>query len=481
MKEGSITVFFCLFMVVCLGITGALLEGSRLYGARAVFTMCCKTASDSVQASYNRELWEKYGLLLWDGEAGADNQELLAEEYEEWLGEELAPAWYGLYLYGMSVEQVKVKEYHTLLEDGGIYMLQQMLDAEERDSSSILLEYMNELIAFLPSISLPDSGFSLDALLEKFTVWAVLPKDTVVSAYEIAQENLPSAELSYGCRETVLEKLLANQYIIEQFDSYTDGRKEGVCYQIEYILNGAEEDSLNLVSAARKLIHFRTGLNFIKILSEGSMQEVADAAAALIAAALTIPEAQEIVKLLVEAAWAYGEAIQDVQDLYEGKCIPLQKETSDWHLWIHPPEQFTRELPPVDLGSVGSVIEDWLESREKEETVQSQEQTEADREKTVMECLADGKWNYECYLYLLLYFLNPKLQLGRTMDLIQVELSQKYPWFSLGNCCAGFTLETEAYIKPVFSSLSIQSGIRFGGKILVEETTVRFSDGLQGI
>jgi len=67
---------------------------------------------------------------------------------------------------------------------------------------------------------------------------------------------------------------------------------------------------------------------------------------------------------------------------------------------------------------------------------------------------------------------------GFNTDGIEPKVSLVFLWET---AVPGFTLETEAYIKPVFSSLSIQSGIRFGGKILVEETTVRFSDGLQGI
>lgn len=451
------------------------MEGSRLYGARAVLTMGEQMASGSIQASYNRELWEQYDLLLWDGEAGVNNRELLLEDYRDWLEESLEPAWYGLYLYGMSVEDVELTAYHTLLEEGGKYMLLQMLDAEESDQSSILLEYMNGLLDFLPATSLPDSGFSLDALLENFTLWQVLEKETVVSDYRIYTPNLPSKELSSGCRENILEKLIANQYILNHFDSYTDGRTEGLCYQVEYILNGSEKDSLNLVSVARSLIQLRTALNLVKIFAEPEMQQAAELAALLLSTVFAIPEGKDVVKILIELVWAYAEGVQDVQDLLAGKCVPLLKETSQWHLWLHVPEELSDgEFVLTDLLHIQDIISDWLQEDEEEEP------SEVQKEKTVIACMQDGEWNYECYLYLLMFFLESRLQLGRTMDLIQLDLFSMYPGFQMKNCCAGFSAETEVYVKPAFSSLYVQSGIWFGGRMLQDQVEVFFSDGLQG-
>lgn len=453
-----------------------------MYGARAVFTMGGQMASGSIQASYNRELWKNYDLLLWDGEGGSNNRELLEEDYKEWLEKSIESSWYGLYLYGMSVEEVEVTAYHTLLEDGGRHMLLQMLDGEESTQSSILLEYMNGLLEFLPSLSLPDLGFSLDTLLEDFTLWQVVERGTLVSDYHISRENLPSAELNDGCEETILEKLMANQYILRHFSSYTDGMTEGLCYQVEYILNGSEKDSLNLVSAARSLIHLRTALNLLKIFSEPVMQHAADLAATLISTVLAIPEAKDIVKILAVFIWAYAEGVQDVQDLLAGKCVPLEKELSQWHLWLHVPEEFSDgQIVWTDLIHIKELVKGWLQESDQEgaEDVPGETQT-VQNDKTVIACLQDGEWNYECYLYLLLFFLDPRVQLGRTMDLIELDLSQNYPGFRLKNCCAGFSVETEVYVQPVFSSLYVQSGIGFGGRFLQDQAEVFFADGLQG-
>lgn len=466
-------------MAAGLGVTGALLEGSRLYGARAVLTMSAQMASGSIQASYNRELWDKYDLLLWDGQGGLNNSELLEEDYENWLEESLSGAWYGLYLYGMSVEQVTLTSYHTLMEENGKHMLLQMLDGEESTGSSLLLEYMNGLLEFLPSVSLPDSDFSLDSLLEDFTLWQVLERGTVVSDYRIYAANLPSSQLADNCNETVLEKLMANQYILNHFSSYTDGQAEGICYQVEYILNGAEKDSINLVSAARSLIHLRTALNLLDILSEVEMNQAADIAATVLSAALTIPEAKEVVKVLIELIWAYAEGVQDVQDLLAGKCVPIFKEPSQWHLWLHAPEECEEDrLFWTDLLRIKEIVMGWLTGEQDAE--ESADTSTAGSDKEVLTCLQDGEWNYECYLYLLLFFLEPKLQLGRTMDLIQMDIADRYPGFQISNCCAGFSMEMEVYVKPVFSGLYMQSGIWFGGRFLDNETEVLFADGLQG-
>lgn len=476
------TVFLCLYMIVCLGVTGALLEGSRLFACQSVLMMAKQTAAASILASYNRPLWEQYELLIWTGADGQGNPEALTEVYLDWLEQNLAPSRYGLDFYGMRPEEAVLCSYETVLSDSGRPFLEQILDAQESRSSSILLELANETAQMLPALSIPESGFRLDELLEDVTVHRILPRGTAVSDYHIPEGELPSEQLEGTVSETGIEKLLAAEYAAEHFSSFTDEDTGEMQYELEYILCGTDSDSLNLVSAARRLIKLRTAMNLALLIPDEEMHSIAEGIGAALAACLLMPEAESAVTLTVELLWSYFEAVEDVQDLYAGKCLPVAKKKADWHLWPHFPE-----IGDGDGKLSMNEVYEWIKTlfgkgteEETEEVVLPDEEASG-KELSVWECLRDGRWNYECYLYLLLCIEDNTRQLGRIMDVIQLEMQQEYPNFRLGSGCVGFELELTAYARPVFSGLSVQAGIWLNGQTLQDTVQVSFGDGLSGL
>ena len=58
---------------------------------------------------------------------------------------------------------------------------------------------------------------------------------------------------------------------------------------------------------------------------------IAEAAAAIIAALLTIPEAEPVFVAILILTWAMAESLYDVSQLLKGGRIPLLKSESDWH------------------------------------------------------------------------------------------------------------------------------------------------------
>lgn len=477
-NKGSITVFLCLCMVVCIGVTGVMLETARMYGCQSVLSMAKQTAAQSIEAAYNRALWQKYELLAWDGQLESDRQQTLKEAYQQWLAGELRPSTYGLYLYGMSVEDVWLQQYDTLLDENGRYLLEQMLDAEESRYSVVLLRLLEDTLSFLPSMSLPELGISLDKWLEGPTIHKLFADEEQepVSDYRLHADCLPSQMLSGALQETAVEKALVCDYILRHCASYTDHKTEQLCYEVEYILGGKETDSLNLVSAARKLIKLRTGINFIQILSEEEMHTAAELLGTMIATCLTIPEAEELVTFLVEVGWAYKEAVRDAQDLYQGRYVALQKEPGEWHIWIHLPKGELSKKK-VTLADLNDMLGEYLkESTTDVELGHNMQEVEYSSNRTILNCLQDGNWNYECYLFLLLYLQDNSIQMGRMMDVIQLELSAEYPAFWLPDCCVGFSMGMRTSFRPVFSAFSGQIGIWAGRRQLTDVVTIRFSD-----
>ena len=473
--KGSITVFLCLCIIVCMGVSGVLLEVARLYGCQAVLSMAKQTAAQSIEAAYNQTLWREYALLAWDGQSGTDKAQMLQTAYQQWLAEELCPPVRGWYLYRMSVDQVSITSYETLLDEQGRRMLEQVLEAEESRYHLVLPKLLEETLSFLPSVSLPSFGVSLDHLLEKMTIHKLFAgtDQPPVSEAKIQADLLPSQFLRGSLQETAVEKALVCDYILQHCNSYTDHGTTPICYEAEYILGGEKRDALNLVSAARKVVKLRTGMNLLQILSEEEMHTTAELLGSILATCLAVPEGEQLVTFAVEACWAYREAVRDVQDLYQGKEVSVQKKPEDWHIRIRLPKEIKSQN--WKLSDLPQATEHYLEEREPDGQLgQSLPKQGESSQKTVWQCLQDGGWNYECYLFLLLYLQDNALQMGRMMDVIQCNVAAEHTGFWLPDCCVGFSMDIQASALPVFSALTGQIGIRTDRRQLKDTMSIRF-------
>ncbi|MGN0298174.1 MAG: DUF5702 domain-containing protein [Lachnospiraceae bacterium] len=80
-KQGSITVFLSLMLVVYLGFYFVLLESARLYGLEWAAQEQTNVGVDSVMAEWSREVYESYDLYLLDtGYGSAQSQLGIAEQ-----------------------------------------------------------------------------------------------------------------------------------------------------------------------------------------------------------------------------------------------------------------------------------------------------------------------------------------------------------------------------------------------------------------
>lgn len=70
-KNGSVTVFFVLLLVLLTSVLFAFLEAARVSCLKAEAHLCTGQAVDAVRASYQPELWKDYHLMFWQ-QAGTD-------------------------------------------------------------------------------------------------------------------------------------------------------------------------------------------------------------------------------------------------------------------------------------------------------------------------------------------------------------------------------------------------------------------------
>ena len=129
------------------------------------------------------------------------------------------------------------------------------------------------------------------------------------------------------------EKLLLQEYLVENFSCYTTEEKgEGLQYEIEYAIAGKQTDRENLQEVLLELLALREATNFLHLMRDPVCREQADTMANILSVLLLTPEAAPAISFALKGAWAYGESILDLRNLLDGQKVPLVKDSSTWQL-----------------------------------------------------------------------------------------------------------------------------------------------------
>jgi hypothetical protein len=142
--------------------------------------------------------------------------------------------------------------------------------------------------------------------------------------------------------------LLINEYIIGNFRTATD-HLEGanllslgnysmenhyLDYEVEYILEGQEDEQENLKLVSNRIILTRFALNLIHILSSPIKRQTAFSLAMAFMGWSPLAFLVYVAQFLIMCAWSYGEACVDLKLLLDGKRVPFIKTQRDWILSI---------------------------------------------------------------------------------------------------------------------------------------------------
>lgn len=103
-------------------------------------------------------------------------------------------------------------------------------------------------------------------------------------------------------------------------------------YEVEYIISGNDSDGENLKTVLWKLLAFRSVMNLSYILMSAEKSLQAEETAALLSAALLIPQFVKVVAFLLKSAWAFAEALADCRTLLKGGKVPVMKDDETWYL-----------------------------------------------------------------------------------------------------------------------------------------------------
>ncbi len=255
----------------------------------------------------------------------------------------------------------------------------------------------------------------------------VLPPGRSVSDKKISRKTLVSGrtlQKGFGFTETLKKDtsytsgLLYQQYLMEKLGNFRRPSSKGLGYQVEYILEGKDNDLDNLKAVAGKLLIIREGVNFAHLLSEPGKRSQAAALAAGIAATFLIPPAVSVIEKALLLCWAFGESILDVRELLDGGKVPLVKSAADWQL---------------SLGNLSNLM-DSLDTRRHS--------------------VKDGM-SYEDYLQVLLLSKSRNVKLKRGMDMVELGIRSmpQRDQFLLDSCITAIeaSVDVQANRRKVFT------------------------------
>lgn len=234
-------------------------------------------------------------------------------------------------------------------------------------------------------------------LLTQGVLSYVVPKNTAVSGKKISFPNL-STKVA-GIKEgsdylgalndwNMLEDLLFNEYVMEQFNCFTDhhsNETNSLDYAVEYILTGKNKDRDNLEEVVNQLTLMRSGFNLAWIIRDPKRRMETESYSALLLGFTGSPAIIRLGQYTLMSVWAYGEALNDVGILLNGGKVPLAKTGENWNTEL-------MEVVALDI-------------KKKSKNVEG--------------------LGYKDYLRILLYLSNRSKKYYRTMDMIEVGMKDE--------------------------------------------------------
>lgn len=199
-------------------------------------------------------------------------------------------------------------------------------------------------------------------------------------------------------------------YATKYFHFLTDTtKKDGIQYEMEYLIAGKDSEKENLGTVFWKMIAFRFVTNVAYIYQDPAKGKEAALLAASILGVTGFPPAVAVAKNLLLLALAYGESVIDVRNLAEGNKVPAVKTTSNWQLSFAGLATLNCKRKPVKQGLA-----------------------------------------YEDYLFLLLASQKDKRQkYFRMMNLMEQNIRKKVPDFKLDQCSSSYKITQNLKLKKL--------------------------------
>jgi hypothetical protein len=382
----------------------------------------------AVLAEYDRNLFDEYGLLAYQG---------LDSDVDR-----------------------KLEFYQSYSMSGG-------LSASIEGASSDLTEFrMNDPANFRKAMKdsfaaeAADSVLSSKKRIERTdrsgeprrignrVVLHTLPSGGISSTIDVdhVTEQLRNGRLLEMAKETgkgtAVEILFIKKYL-PNYMTYVEKDDTFLKNEWEYIVRGSPDDEVNFKACRRRIFLIRNALNLASLLKDPQKMELITS----VSQAVMPGPGGAVIQAALTEGWAALEAKHDVDELIDGGRVPLIKTPETWE---------------TDLGMLldsdelaGKLDDEAAEQLKKKRKKGDLEEFEEASSGNPAEEAAEGQ-NYEDYIMFLVLSTDEQLRLLRIMDLVQIDMKYRYyDDFDLGeyNCGVKFRVKANGRryeIKDVY-------------------------------
>ena len=406
--DAYITVYLSLSLTIILALILALLQSARIGAVKMKSELVMDIAMTSALGEYNRELFDRYGLLFIDTTYGEGNGSVIRtrEHLEKYFKKnfELSPI--GLVtrrttMMPAKLTGVDITGYSYASDGEGPVLTRQILSYMgsepveaairgvqnnanelkssgfdemdvERDATSNEARINNPISMDSDGdgenetyyVDNPAAGVTAQKSIGILTLAA--PDINSISTAAIDSSGLAShRKLQKGTGLDESEEtgagpdMLFERYLHEKCGCYGLEKEDShLKYELEYIFAGKESDYANLEKVVERLFLIKEAANFAYIMSDPVKLEEAEALALTASILIALPELEEAIKMAIIFAWTFAETISDLRILLSGGKVPIIKSEESWNLSIENMLEFRDHLK--EGGGSGLSYEDYL-------------------------------------------------------------------------------------------------------------------------
>jgi len=351
MKRAEITAFLSLVFILLVTFIVSITDAASIQAAKNYRRADAVRAMECIFAEYQKELLKEYDVFGMDAgyEGGEYSENLISKRLEyyglvnsdnaieriQFLSDDSATpfmeqvSYYMEHKYGLDIisdELTDTRLWESQESDAKEY------EEEEKQNKDYLNDLLEENQGELPDENNPISR--VDGLKQTPILDLVMPEGKTVSGKTVILTELPSKrELNQGYGDffeeekgiSVTDKLLFGEYVLEHFCSFTDGEGNVLDYEVEYMIGGKESDRENLKIVVNELLLLRFVPNYTYLQGSAEKKAEAEALALTLCSLLGVPAITEAAAQGILLAWAFEEALLDVQTLLSGGKVPLIK------------------------------------------------------------------------------------------------------------------------------------------------------------
>lgn len=364
-KRGSSAVFLMMILTALISVTLIMIYGIREECIRSRIDGVLNLAGNSVMSEYDLDVREEYGLFMIMG-----RDDMLEERLHGYMDYSLSD------MDGVNIETINISGERfsatdtelikaQILEYMKLAIAEDSLDTKEDDTEVFGNDMENKVLRHGPTaVSLPSV--------------TIPQKSLTVIATELAANTEKISEVF----KTGTETYMLDRYILNKFNRRTDAVDKDHFFknEVEYILGGEESDIKNEKRVEMALKAMRFPLNLAYIYADPKKRSATLAMAEI----LTPGAAAAATQAVLASTWAYAEADNDVELLWQGYRVPVIKDEGSW---------------AVELNNA---VEGILKG-------------------PVMPAEEKG-YDYDRYLRILMFFQDEDIKISRILDLIQINI-----------------------------------------------------------